>query len=80
MPKKVLENYTPHNQRRLNKAIREVYSGQYKDWYDLAKSLQADGATYQQIADHFGELGVPVGIYTVHNWLKQRRERDRIPA
>ena len=70
----------PHNQRRLNKAIREMLGDQYKDWYDLAKSLQADGATYQEIAEVFGKLGVRVGVYTVHNWLKQRRERDQIPA
>jgi hypothetical protein len=65
----------PHNQRRLNAILRKTDAG-HEDWYDLATSMQRDGATLAQIATRFGELGVGVTIWTVRKWLIRRREQS----
>jgi hypothetical protein len=62
----------PHKQRRLNARIREQFQDLYDDWYDMARSMQIDGATYEQIAERFRTMGVPISVFTVHNWMKRR--------
>jgi hypothetical protein len=63
----------PHNQRRLNVAIREHLGDRYSDWFDLARELQETGATYETIAQRFTALGVKVSLYTVRDWMLARR-------
>lgn len=64
----------PHNQRRLNAAIRDEFGDLYEDWYDMARSMQIDGATQQEIAERFSAMGVRVSQYMVCTWLQKRRE------
>lgn len=70
----------PHNQRRLNKEIKEHYGTKYADWYDLAKEMILAGATYREIRDRFSDLGVSVSIFTVHNWIKTREAEESAHA
>lgn len=62
----------PHNQRRLNQKVRDVYGGKYTDWYELVKERQNAGDTLEMIRVQFAALGINVSIFTVHNWIKQR--------
>ena len=65
--------FPPHNQRRLNVKIKEIYAGRYADWHELAIEMMSQGHTLADIANQFGILGVPVSLYTVHKWLKARQ-------
>ena len=71
--------FPPHNQRRLNVKIAEVYGGQYADWYDLANSLRFAGGTYEDIRERFAALGIQVSTYTIHSWLKSREREQADP-
>lgn len=62
----------PHNQRRLNQRIQDVYGGKYTDWYELVKDRQQAGDTLQMIRSQFAALGISVSVFTVHNWIKTR--------
>ncbi len=65
----------PHNQRRLNAAIARQNLG-YRDWYHLATEMREQGATVEQIAERFAEIGVKVHTSTVWTWLRRRDRRD----
>jgi len=64
--------FPPPNQRKLNAAIKELFGDRYTDWYDLAMDIYRAGGTYQTIREKFTALGVPVCVYTIHCWLKER--------
>ena len=62
----------PHNQRRINARLAVIYPGKYASWREYALELQCNGCTYAEIATCFGELGVPVSLYTVRDWMLER--------
>ena len=65
----------PHNQRRLNAKIKELYGDRYRDWYDMANEIRQRGGTYVDIASRFTALGVSVSIFTIHKWLKAKERQ-----
>ncbi len=72
--------FPPPNQRKLNTIIAETFGSRYADWYDLAMDIYQSGGTYQTIADRFAAIGVPVSMYTVHGWLKERWAAEGVTA
>jgi hypothetical protein len=68
-----MDGLPPHNQRRLNAKIAEIYGDRYADWHDLAEDLMHKGATLEMLASQFSALGISVRISTIHNWLKDRK-------
>lgn len=68
-----MERLPPHNQRRLNVRIAEVYGGRYADWYDLAQDQRNRGATLEMLVAQFKALGIKVCISTVRNWIRDRQ-------
>lgn len=59
----------------MNAKIKEIYGDRYADWYDLATEMIQVGATHFEIIERFTALGVTVSQFTIHSWLKDRRDQ-----
>ncbi len=66
----------PINQRRLTARIKEVYKGEFEDWYALTLHLASSGLTRTEIRKQFEALGICISEATLSTWISNRERLE----